>query len=188
MLFIGVDVNTATDTLCCGEDLSSSAITDNRSSGPVLSDIQSLSRPNANERHAKVVFSILAAGLAIPRYMSSTVKAKQIEARELLHQIYLLERSYFQNHDEYWIPGPGVTASKDNPYAFDTLGVEIMGSARYCYSITGDQDDFVATATAARLDDDPAVDQWRIDATGQLRSIVDDAIAKKSLDYCLRLT
>jgi hypothetical protein len=82
------------------------------------------------------------------------------------------------HHDEYWIPGPSVTASKDNPYGFDTLGVEIMGSARYRYTITGDQDHFVATATADRLDDDPAVDQWQIDATGQLRSVIDDAIAR----------
>ncbi len=124
-----------------------------------------------------VIIAILA-GLAIPRYMSSTVKAKQTEARELLHQIYLMERSFYQNNDRYWIPAGGVEAHKDNPFAFDTLGVEIMNSARYTYVITGDVDNFVATATATRLDDDPAVDRWQIDATGELKALIDDSIER----------
>ncbi len=124
-----------------------------------------------------VILGIIA-GLAIPRYMSSTVKAKQVEAKELLNQIYLLERSYFQNNDKYWIPPSGLVAHKDAPFAFDTLGVEIMKSARYTYVITGDIDNFKCTATAERLDDDPAIDQWSIDATGELKVIMDDAIAR----------
>ena len=124
-----------------------------------------------------VIIGILA-GIAIPRYMRSTVKAKQTEAKELLHQAYLMERSYFQTHDEYWIPTPGVVADKDNPFAFDTLGVEIMSSARYSYTITGDQDHFTVTAVAERLDDDPAVDKWQIDQTGELKSIIDDSIVR----------
>ncbi len=124
-----------------------------------------------------VIIGILA-GLAVPLYMSSTTKAKQTEAKELLHQIYLMERSYFQNNDQYWIPGPDVVANKDNQYAFDTLGVEIMKSARYTYTITGDQDHFTAAAVALRLDDDPAIDKWQIDQTGELKVIIDDAIAR----------
>ena len=124
-----------------------------------------------------VIIGIIA-GIAIPRYMSSTVKAKQTEAKGLLHQLYLLERSYFQSNDRYWIPASGTIASKDNPFAFDTLGCEIMPSARYTYEITGDQDNFVVTATAMRLDDDPAIDQWQIDKTGRLQPIVDDAISR----------
>lgn len=124
-----------------------------------------------------VIIGILA-GLAIPRYMSSTTKAKQSEAKELLHQIYLMERSYFHNHDRYWIPETGIVASKDAPFAFDSLGVEIMKSARYSYSITGDENGFVATATAARLDDDPAIDQWQIDETGELKAVIDDSVSR----------
>ena len=67
-----------------------------------------------------VILGIIA-GIAIPRYMSSTVKAKQVEAKELLHQIYLMERSYFQTHDEYWIPSTSLVANRDNPYSFDTI-------------------------------------------------------------------
>ena len=124
-----------------------------------------------------VILGIIA-GLAIPRYMASTVKAKQAEAKGLLHQIYLLERSYFQSYDQYWIPQSGTVANKDNPFAFDTLGVEIMPSARYDYVITGDLDHFSATATAERLDDDPALDQWKIDQTGVMTAVIDDAIAR----------
>jgi len=124
-----------------------------------------------------VIIGIIA-GIAIPRYMASTVKAKQTEAKGLLNQLYLLERSYFQLNDEYWIPAPGVVADRDNPYAFDTLGAEIMPSARYTYSITGDRDRFLVTAIAERLDDDPAIDQWEIDQTGLLRAVIDDAIAR----------
>ncbi len=124
-----------------------------------------------------VIIAILAS-IAIPRYMSSTTKAKQTEAKELLHQIYLLERSHFQVNDEYWIPPEGTVADKNNPDAFIDLGVEIMPSARYEYVITGDMDHFVATATAKRLDDDPAIDQWEIDNTGLLKVIIDDSKVK----------
>ena len=49
-------------------------------------------------------------------------------------------------------------------------------SARYTCAITGDQDHFVATAIARRLDDDPAIDKWQIDETGELRVVIDDSI------------
>jgi len=124
-----------------------------------------------------VIIAILA-GIAIPRYMSSTVKAKQTEAQELLRQIYLMERTHFLSHDGYWIPSGSTVASSDHPYAFDTIGVEIMKSARYRYTIQGTRDRFVATAVAERLDDDPAVDKWQIDNTGELRVVIDDAIAR----------
>jgi prepilin-type N-terminal cleavage/methylation domain-containing protein len=124
-----------------------------------------------------VIVGILA-GIAIPRYMSSTTKAKQTEAKEFLHQIFLLERAYFEESDEYWIPPNGVIADKNNPDAFLDLGVEIMPSARYRYSIVGDKDHFIATAVADRLDDDPAIDQWQIDDDGRLQAIIDDSKTK----------
>lgn len=124
-----------------------------------------------------IIIGILA-GIAIPQYMSSTTKAKQTEAQEILKQIYLLERAYFQLNDEYWIPAEGIFADKNNPDAFLELGVEIMASARYKYEITGDKDHFIATATADRLDDDPAIDQWQIDNTGILKVVIDDSKVK----------
>ncbi len=124
-----------------------------------------------------VIIGILA-GLAIPRYMAYTTRSKQVEAKGLLNQIYLSERAYFQGHDEYWIPNSGIFADRTNPFAFDTLGVEIMKSARYRYEISGNTDSFIVTATADHLDDDPAIDQWEIDQTGELQSISDDSILR----------
>jgi prepilin-type N-terminal cleavage/methylation domain-containing protein len=124
-----------------------------------------------------VIIGILA-GIAIPRYMSSTTKAKQTECKELLHQIYLLERSYFEENDQYWIPSDETVADKSHPDAFIEIGVEIMPSARYRYTITGDKEHFIGTATAEHLDDDPAIDQWQIDDQGLLKAMVDDSKTK----------
>ncbi|MCK5126279.1 MAG: prepilin-type N-terminal cleavage/methylation domain-containing protein [candidate division Zixibacteria bacterium] len=124
-----------------------------------------------------VIIGILA-GLAIPRYMAYTTRSKQTEAKGLLNQIYLSERAYFQSHDEYWIPDAGIFADRNNPYAFDTLGVEIMKSARYRYEIAGDAEHFTVTATADHLDDDPPIDQWEMDQTGDLKVISDDSILR----------
>jgi prepilin-type N-terminal cleavage/methylation domain-containing protein len=124
-----------------------------------------------------VIMGILA-GLAIPRYMSSATKAKQTEAKELLRQIYFLQRSYFHANDHYWVPPDGAVGDRDHPDAFIDLGMEIMPTARYKYTITGDRNHFTATATAESLDDDPAIDQWKIDESGTLQPIVDDSKVK----------
>jgi type II secretion system protein G len=120
-----------------------------------------------------VIIGILA-GLAVPRYMKATVKAKQTEAKQILKQIYTMEETYRLENDEYWVPPTGVEANKDNPDAFTEIGVEIMQSARYSYSISGDANSFVATATAKNLDSDDTVDKWQIDDEGNLKVVIDD--------------
>lgn len=122
-----------------------------------------------------VIIGILA-GLAIPRFVGATSRAKQVEAKQLLRQIYTMQQSYRMEHDTYWIPEPGVKASKEHPEAFLPIGVEVMSQARYEYQISGDENEFTATATARDLDDDPTIDQWQIDQTGNLRAISDDAL------------
>ncbi len=124
-----------------------------------------------------VIIGILA-GLAIPRYMAYTTRSKQTEAKGLLNQIYLSERAYFQSNDKYWIPNPGVIADRSNSYAFDTLGVEVMKSARYRYEISGNDENFTVTAIADHLDDDPVIDQWEIDQKGELKVVSDDSILR----------
>lgn len=122
-----------------------------------------------------VIIGILA-GLAIPKFVGATSRAKQFEAKQILRQISTMESTYRIEHDEYWIPPFGIKASATNQKAFAPLGVEIMPQARYEYEITGDRDHFVATATATALDDDPAIDQWTIDQTGELKNAVNDAV------------
>lgn len=121
-----------------------------------------------------VIIGILA-GLAIPRFVGATARAKQVEAKQLLRQIYTMQETHRLEHDSYWIPSLGTKASATNPEAFAPIGVEIMPQARYEYEIRGDQNEFTATATATNLDDDATIDQWTIDQSGELKNIVNDA-------------
>lgn len=120
-----------------------------------------------------VIIGILAA-LAIPRFMQATTKSKQSEAKQLLKQIYTMERTYRQATGSYGDLG---VANVTGPGIFPQIGVEIMATAVYSYSIAGAQNNFTATATA-NLDDDATMDIWTIDETGLLAVTVgnDDVI------------
>lgn len=108
-----------------------------------------------------VIIGILAA-LAIPRFMQATTKSKQSEAKQLLKQIYTMERAYRQETGNYSLD-------------LNTIGVEIMANARYGYVITSNDVtmDFLCTATG-QLDDDAVEDVWTIDQTGQLLNPTND--------------
>ena len=121
-----------------------------------------------------VIIGILAA-LAIPRFMASTTRSKQSEAKEILKQIYVMERAYRQEYDVYW--GNGISANEANPDNFARIGVQIMSTARYTYVITADALSFSVEATA-NLDDDATIDTWTIDHDGNLvcTAGLDDAV------------
>ena len=53
-----------------------------------------------------VIIGILAA-MAIPRFMAASTKTKQSEAKLILKQIYVNERTWIQQSptSTYWIPG-----------------------------------------------------------------------------------
>lgn len=122
-----------------------------------------------------VIIGILAA-LAIPRFMRATTKSKQSEAKMLLKQVYVMEHSYRQEKDVYWITATAASATA--PTAFSGIGVEITPSARYSYVLTsGDAGatTFTCTATSSILDDDATTDVWHIDQTGVLVCDTDDA-------------
>ena len=110
------------------------------------------------------------AGLAIPRFMLTTAKSKQAEAKGILKQIYKMQRVYHQEYDTYGANGQSASASG----SFNTLGIEIMSSARYVYSIIADSTTFTATATA-NLDDDVTIDTWIINQTGIMQCTSNDA-------------
>lgn len=121
-----------------------------------------------------VIIGILAA-LAIPRFMTATTKAKQSEAKQLLKQMYTMERTYRQQNNTYW--GQGTVGSAAAPNAFATIGVEIMASAKYTYTITtANATQLLVTANCADLDDDAAPDTWTINEQGQLLCTSDDSI------------
>ena len=119
-----------------------------------------------------VIIGILAA-LAIPRFMRSTTKSKQSEAKQLLKQIYTMERAYRQEFDAYCLNGS--TASAAAPNGFNRIGVEVMATSRYVYTMVAAADAFTCTATG-NLDDDVANDVWTIDQTGTLTCSSDDSV------------
>ena len=118
-----------------------------------------------------VIIGILAA-LAIPRFMASTTKSKQSEAKQLLKQVYVMQRAYRQEYDTYW--GNGVTADAANPNNFSRIDVQIMTTSRYSYAIVSDATTFTVTGTG-NLDDDATIDTWTIDHNGNLLNTIDDA-------------
>ena len=123
-----------------------------------------------------VIIGILAA-LAIPRFMRATTKSKQSEAKNILKQIYAMERAYRQEKDVYWITGNAASAAAQN--AFGQIGVQIMASARYTYTLSSTDagaTNFTATATSGILDDDAAVDTWTMNEQGVLTCTSDDAL------------
>ena len=93
-----------------------------------------------------------------------------------------MERAYFQEHDSYW-PKPAGTATANaggggDVTTFQGLGIEVMTSARYSYSITSTVNTFTATGGsigATGLDDDATLDTWQILQTGVLSCTADDA-------------
>jgi type II secretory pathway pseudopilin PulG len=118
-----------------------------------------------------VIIGILAA-LAIPRFMMSAAKSKQSEAKQLLKQIYTMQRAYFMEYESYCLNG--VTASNAAPLAFVLIKVEVMPPARYAYSMVSAGNTFTCTATGD-IDDDATIDTWTIDHTGALVNTIDDA-------------
>ncbi|MBD3333747.1 prepilin-type N-terminal cleavage/methylation domain-containing protein [candidate division GN15 bacterium] len=113
-----------------------------------------------------VIVGILSA-LAIPRFMGSSVKAKQGEAQIILKQIVTLQMTYRVDSPTATYFESAATASADNPLAFEELGLEIPPTA--LYSFTCEQSDSGFTATAvANLDDDDFEDQWQIHPSGVL--------------------
>lgn len=115
-----------------------------------------------------VIIGILAA-LAIPRFMQATTRSKQSEAKQLLKQVYTMERTYRQANGLYG--DDGVTAVGGG--TFPVIGVEIMANAAYSYTIAATINTFICTATA-NLDDDARIDTWTIDQTGALINTIND--------------
>ncbi len=121
-----------------------------------------------------VIIGILAA-LAIPRFMQATTKSKQSEAKQILKQIYTMERTYRQENGSYGDNGVSL-GSTSGSGVFPQIGVEIQTNAIYEYAITAAQDAFTATATA-NLDDDATDDVWTITDAGVLTNTTNDVTA-----------
>jgi prepilin-type N-terminal cleavage/methylation domain-containing protein len=123
-----------------------------------------------------VIIGILAA-MALPYFLSATVKAKQSEAKAILKQVFVQQEAYRQEYDVYYLSG--VAMDNGNPTAWSRIAVDLAPPARYTYTLTsGDAgvSTFTVTATVAApgLDDDPAPDVWTMDQDGVLQAVSDD--------------
>ncbi len=106
-----------------------------------------------------VIIGILAA-LAIPRFMSATVKAKQSEAKTILKQIYTLERTYRQANGAY-------------TNVLTSIGFNTPTNAKYAYSISAaDANTFTAQAVGLAADADLNGNTWTIDQDGTISETV----------------
>lgn len=121
-----------------------------------------------------VIIGILAA-MAIPRFMRAGTKTKQSEAKLILKQIYINERTFRQQSttNSYFIPGGPASAAAPN--AFSTIWISIMDNAKYSFSIAGGANVFTATATC-NIDDDATIDTWTIDNNGTLVNTINDVL------------
>ena len=120
-----------------------------------------------------VIIGILAA-LAIPRFMKATTKSKQSEAKQVLKQIYTMQRTYRQEVNPPTYGDAGVAIAAFTGGTFPQIGVEVQATARYTYTMTAaTANAFTATATAD-LDDDATIDTWTIDDTGTLLNTIND--------------
>ena len=120
-----------------------------------------------------VIIGILAA-MAIPRFMTASTKTKQSEAKLILKQIYVNQRTYKQQAGGvYCVPAGAGSAA--NPDALAEIWVQIMPEAKYTYRITSANpaNQFLATATG-NIDDDGTDDVWTIDQNGSLVNETND--------------
>lgn len=125
-----------------------------------------------------VIIGILAA-LAIPRFMRATTKSKQSEAKSILKQIFTMQLGYRHEHDIYFVDPTPANAANPTAYINLGLGVEIMLSARYTYTISSTDagaTNFLARAESGILDDDASPDVWQINELGILSVVTDDAL------------
>lgn len=80
-----------------------------------------------------VIIGILAT-IGIPRFRSVTIKAKIVEFKPLLEQIYSLEESYYSEQDKF-------------SESFDDIGFDDPKAKYFSFSIEADSSMFTATAT-----------------------------------------
>ena len=121
-----------------------------------------------------VILGIFVA-LVIPRLKSYSISSKQKEAKEVLSQVYNMQKAYQQQFNSYCLNRIVADSSEANRFAFKKIGVEIPLTARYFYSMDATENTFLCTATA-NLDADKTSDVWQIDQTGALTSLSDDVV------------
>lgn len=89
------------------------------------------------------------------------MKAEQVEAQQLLNQIFKMQQVYYAANRRY-------TAELSD------IGVTIPSNARYRYAITSSGSSWSCDATA-NLDFDATIDKWVVDESGRVSCAINDA-------------
>ncbi len=88
-------------------------------------------------------------------------KALQVEAQQLLKQIYTMQRTYYRIHKSY----------TDN---LNEMGMTLPGNVNYSYRISVNGSGWICAATA-NLDNDATIDRWIVDQNGRVSCATNDA-------------
>lgn len=107
--------------------------------------------------------------LALPRLMPVVTKAKTIEAKLNLKQIYMLQKSYKFEYDKF------SSNYSELGYEQETL-ITDGGNARYLIEISSAElNSFVATATSVvDFDNDGVFNVWEVNETGIIKESIPD--------------
>jgi type IV pilus assembly protein PilE len=107
--------------------------------------------------------------LALPRLMPVVTKAKSIEAKLNLKQVYMLQKSYKFEYDKFC---PNLNEISYEQESLITEG----GNARYLVEITNaDLNSFTATATSVvDFDNDGTYNIWEVNQSGIIKEIIAD--------------
>ena len=107
--------------------------------------------------------------LALPRLMPVVTKAKTVEAKLNLKQVYMLEKSYKFEHDVY--------SSNLSEIGFEQEKlVKDGGTARYIIKIDkADQNSFSASATSTiDFNNNGTFNVWEVDESGLIKETTPD--------------
>lgn len=115
-----------------------------------------------------VIIGILAL-VAIPKFMGVTTRAKMVEAKTMLKQVYTLQQAYYYEHDAY-----GATPAAIG-FEQSTLVTE-GGTGRYRIEIEeATATSFVALATSVvDFDKDGTMNVWQVGPDGEISERVPD--------------
>jgi type IV pilus assembly protein PilE len=107
--------------------------------------------------------------LALPRLMPVVTKAKTVEAKLSLKQVYMLEKSYKFEHDTYSLNLTEIGFEQEKL-------ISEGGTARYVIKIVkADQNSFSATATSTvDFNNNGVYNVWEVDASGNIKETTAD--------------
>jgi len=107
--------------------------------------------------------------IALPKLMPVITKAKTVEAKLNLKQVYMLEKSYKYEHDTYSLNLSEIGFEQEKL-------IKDGGQARYIIKIvSADQNGFVATTTSTiDFNNNGVFNVWQVDETGNIKEVTPD--------------